>query len=100
VAEGVGGAVKIAKYIEEKTEITTRATILGYIQRGGSPTVTDRVMASRMGAMAINLLLEGKKNRIIAVRDGKLTDLEINEALNMEKTIDGDLIDLSRILAL
>jgi len=100
VAEGVGGAVEIAKYIEEKTEITTRATILGYIQRGGSPTVTDRVMASRMGAMAINLLLEGKKNRIIAVRDGKLTDLEINEALNMEKTIDGDLIDLSRILAL
>ena len=100
VAEGVGGAVEIADYIENKTEITSRATILGYIQRGGSPTVTDRVMASRMGASAVNILLEGKKNRIIAVKDGKLTDFDITEALNMKKTIDNDLIDLSRILAL
>jgi len=100
VAEGVGGAVEIAKYIEEKTQITTRATILGYIQRGGSPTVTDRVMASRMGAMAINILLEGKKNRIIAVKNGRLVDFDIFDALKMEKTIDQELVDLSRILAL
>ncbi len=100
VAEGVGGAVEIAQYIEDKTGIITRATILGYIQRGGSPTVTDRVTASRMGASAINILLEGKMNRIIAVRDGKITDIDINEALSMKKTIDNDLVNLSKILAL
>ena len=100
VAEGVGGAVEIAQYIEDKTGIITRATILGYIQRGGSPTVTDRVTASRMGASAINILLEGKMNRIIAVRDGKITDIDINEALSMKKIIDNDLVNLSKILAL
>ena len=100
VAEGVGGAVEIAQYIEDKTGIITRATILGYIQRGGSPTVTDRVTASRMGASAINILLEGKRNRIIAVRDGKITDIDINEALSMKKIIDNDLVNLSKILAL
>jgi len=100
VAEGVGGAVEIAKYIEEKTEITTRATILGYIQRGGSPTIADRVMGSRFGACAVQCLMEGKKNRIIAFRDNKIVDIDIIEALNMKKTIDNELIDLSKILAL
>ena len=100
VAEGVGGAVEIAKYIEEKTEITTRATILGYIQRGGSPTIVDRVMASRFGACAVQCLIEGKKNRVIALRDNKIVDIDIIEALNMKKTIDNELITLSKILAL
>ena len=100
VAEGVGGAVEIAKYIEEKTEITTRATILGYIQRGGSPTINDRVMASRMGAFAVDILLNGKQNRIVAIQNGKLVDIDIEEALNMKKTIDEDLVNLSKILAL
>ncbi|NLX63585.1 MAG: 6-phosphofructokinase [Clostridiaceae bacterium] len=100
VAEGVGGAVEIAKYIEEKTEITTRATILGYIQRGGSPTITDRVMGSRFGARAVQCLVEGKKNRVIALRDNKIVDIDITEALNMTKTIDNELIALSKILAL
>ena len=100
VAEGVGGAVEIAEYIEAKTEITTRATILGYIQRGGTPTLTDRVIGSRFGAMAIQCLIEGKKNRIIAIKDNKLVDIDIIEALNMKKTIDNELITLSKILAL
>jgi 6-phosphofructokinase 1 len=100
VAEGVGGAVEIAKYIEEKTDITTRATILGHIQRGGTPTVTDRVMGSRMGAYAIKILLEGYKNRIIAVKNGNLVDIDIEKALSMKKTIDESLIELSRILAI
>lgn len=100
VAEGVGGAVDIAKYIEEKTDIVTRATILGYIQRGGSPTLTDRVMGSRMGSYAVKCLVEGKQNRIVAIRDGKLVDVDLIEALNMTKTIDKELIELSRILAL
>lgn len=100
VAEGVGGAVEIAKYIEEKTEIITRATILGYIQRGGSPTIQDRVMGSRMGAYAVEMLLEGKQNRIVAVQNGKLVDFDIDEALGMKKEMDDDLVKLSKILAL
>lgn len=100
VAEGVGGAVEIAKYIEEKTDIITRATILGHIQRGGSPTLQDRVMGSRMGVFAIEALHAGRYNRIIAVQQGKVVDLDITEALAMTKTMDQELVDISRILAL
>jgi len=100
VAEGVGGAVDIAKYIEEKTDIVTRATILGHIQRGGSPTLLDRVMASRMGSYAVEVLRAGRENRIVAVQGGKIVDIEITEALNMKKSMDQDLVELSRILAL
>ncbi len=100
VAEGVGGAVEIARYIEEKTDIVTRATILGHIQRGGSPTLMDRVMASRMGAYAVETLRAGRDNRIVAVQGGKIVDIEITEALNMTKPMDQDLVELSRILAL
>lgn len=100
VAEGVGGAVEIAKYIEEKTDIITRATILGHIQRGGSPTLHDRVMGSRMGARAVELLKDDVTNRIIAVQNGRIVDIDIEEALSMKKTIDEDLVALSKILAL
>jgi 6-phosphofructokinase 1 len=100
IAEGVGETLEIAKYIEEKTDIITRATILGHIQRGGSPTLTDRLMGSRMGAYAVELLKQGKANRIVAVKNGKLVDFDIDEALNMKKSIDEELIDLSRILGL
>ena len=96
----VGGAVEIAKYIEEKTDIVTRATILGHIQRGGSPTLMDRVMGSRMGAFAVETLRAGRANRIISVQSGKIVDLDITEALNMKKSMDMDLVDLSRILAM
>ena len=99
VAEGVGGAVEIAKYIEEKTDIITRATILGHIQRGGSPTLQDRVMGSRMGVFAVEALHAGRKNRIVAVQNGKVVDLDINEALSMKKEMDQELVDISRILA-
>lgn len=100
VAEGVGGAVEIAKYIEEKTDIITRATILGHIQRGGSPTLMDRVMGSRMGAYAVELLKKDVANRIIAVQEGKIVDIDIGEALNMTKSIDEELVKLCKILAL
>ena len=100
LAEGVGGAVEIAKYIEEKTDIVTRATILGYIQRGGSPSLMDRVMGSRMGAYAVETLRAGRSNRIIAVQGGKVVDLDITEALNMKKGMDMELVELSRILAM
>ena len=100
VAEGIGRVEEIARYIEDKTDIITRETILGHIQRGGSPTMTDRVMASRMGVYAVELLKNGKYNRVVASRGGKITDYDIDEALNMKKTIDEELINIGKILAL
>jgi len=100
VAEGVGGAIEIARAIEEKTGIEARATILGHIQRGGSPTVRDRVMASILGSRAVELIKDGAVNRIVAVKDSKIVDYDIDEALEMKKTIDDKLIELSTILAL
>ncbi|NLY44193.1 MAG: 6-phosphofructokinase [Clostridiaceae bacterium] len=100
LAEGVGGAVEMAKRIQAETGIETRATILGHIQRGGTPTVLDRVIASQMGAKAVELLKDGIGNRIIAMRDNKIVDFDIVEALNMTKKMDPYLMDLARILAL
>lgn len=94
VAEGVGGADDIAKKIEEKTGMEARATILGHVQRGGSPTVMDRVIASQMGAKCVELLLEGKQNRIVCKRNGQITDVDIEEGLNMKKTLDPNLMGL------
>jgi 6-phosphofructokinase 1 len=99
LAEGMGEAVDIAKQIEKETGIETRATILGHLQRGGSPTVKDRVMASRLGARATELLKNNEGSRVVALKDNKVVDYEIEEALNMKKSIDKDLIELSRILA-
>lgn len=100
VAEGAGGAIDVAKKIEEISGIEARATILGHIQRGGSPTVCDRVMASRMGAKATELLKDKIANRIVAVKDSQVVDIEINEALDMKKQIDDKIIELSKILSL
>lgn len=87
-AEGIGHSVSMAKRIEAATGVETRATILGYMQRGGSPTCRDRVYASSMGVKAVEVLLEGKSNRVIAYRNGEIVDLDIDEALEMEKDID------------
>ena len=86
-AEGVGHSQSMAKRIEEATGIETRATILGHMQRGGSPTCKDRVYASMMGAMAVDLLLEGKKSHVVGYRHGDFVDFDINEALAMEKCV-------------
>ncbi len=86
-AEGIGHSSSMAKRIEAATGIETRATILGHMQRGGSPTCKDRVYASTMGAMAVDLLCEGKTNRVVAYRHGDFTDFDIDEALAMEKGI-------------
>lgn len=94
VAEGVGGVIEMAKEIEAATGIESRATILGHVQRGGSPTVRDRVIASQMGAKCVELLLEGKANRIVCMQNGQITDVDINEGLEMKKTIPQDLIEL------
>lgn len=99
VAEGVGGVVEMAKEIEEKTGIESRATILGHIQRGGSPTVRDRVTASQMGAKAVELLIEGKSNRVVCMQKSEIVDIDIEEALNMKKELSSDLIELARKLS-
>ena len=100
VAEGVGGVIEISKEIEAKTGIETRYTILGHIQRGGSPTVYDRVMASRMGAKAVEVLKNGTINKVISLLDNKIEDVDINEAIETKKDIDEELIKLSRVLSL
>ncbi len=86
-AEGIGDSINMAKRIEEATGIETRATILGHMQRGGSPTCKDRVYASTMGALAVDLLCEGKSNRVIGYQGGKYVDFDIDQALSMKKTI-------------
>lgn len=88
VAEGVGGTAEIAKKIEAETGVESRATILGHVQRGGSPTARDRIMASQMGSRAVDLLTQGIGNRVVGIRDNKIVDFDIFEALKMTKTID------------
>ena len=97
-AEGIGESNRLAKRLEAATGIETRATILGYIQRGGRPTAKDRVYASTMGAYAVDLLLGGATNRVIAYKSGQFTDYDINEALAMKKTIDEYQFLVSRML--
>ena len=92
-AEGIGHSTSMAKSIE------TRATILGYLQRGGSPTCKDRFYASIMGAYAADILCAGKSNRVVAYKHGEFVDFDIEEALNMEKTINEYQYDICRKLS-
>lgn len=91
VAEGIGGVEKIAKDIQAETGIESRATILGHVQRGGSPTLRDRVVASKMGHHAVEILESGGSNRVVAMKNGKIVDFDITEALNMKKEFDVEL---------
>ena len=99
IAEGIGGASELAKKIEAATGIESRATILGHVQRGGSPSVRDRVTASRMGCKAVELLLEGKQNRVVCMRGSELVDLDIDEALAQTKEIPKEYIELAKKLS-
>lgn len=87
VAEGVGSAIELGERIHEATGIDPRVTVLGHVQRGGSPTARDRVTASRMGYLAVQVLAEGKTNRIICSRDGAITDIDMEEGLAMKKDL-------------
>ena len=100
VAEGVGSGVDFAKDIESKTGYETRVTVLGHVQRGGSPTARDRVLASRLGARAVELLLEGKGGKAVGVERNQLVDYDIIEALKMRHTIDRKMYDLSSELSI
>ena len=100
VAEGIGGVDEMAKKIQEVTGIESRATILGHVQRGGSPTVRDRVAGSQMGYKAVELLKEGIGNRVVAMQKDAIVDFDIFEALNMKKTIDLNLYKLAHEISI
>ncbi len=91
VAEGVGHVGEIAEKIEEATGVESRATVLGHVQRGGSPSARDRILASQMGHYAVQLLQQGKSNRIVAIQNNHVCDFDITEALEMKKPFDMDM---------
>ena len=99
LAEGVGSAVPMAEEIEKRTGIETTATVLGHIQRGGSPTVQDRVNASAMGFKAVELLIAGKTNRLVVMQNGKVTDVDIDEGLQAKKEISPEMVKLCKVLS-
>lgn len=95
VSEGVGNSGEIAKQIEMKTGVESRATILGHVQRGGSPTIRDRVAASELGYYAVQLLAEGKGNRVVGIQNNQIVDYDIQEALSMKKPFEEELYRIS-----
>ena len=100
VSEGVIDANELANQIQAATGVDSRATVLGHIQRGGSPTVRDRVNASLMGYHAIDLLDKGIYNRVVAVSGDKIVDYDVNVALSMHKTIDRDMIEIANTISI
>ena len=100
VAEGVGGTENIARHIQELTGIDTRATILGHVQRGGSPTVRDRVLATQMGYHAVELLEKGIGNRVVGIKEDKVVDFDIDEALEMHKPFEEELFKIADVVSI
>ena len=100
VAEGVGGVEEMAKRIEAETGVETRATVLGHVQRGGHPTVRDRVAGSLMGYKAVELLKKGIGNRVVAMQKSVIVDYDIFEALNMTKSLDLDLYKIAHEISI
>ena len=98
-AEGIGHSTSMARRIEAATGVETRATILGYMQRGGSPTCKDRFYASIMGAYAADIICEGKTNRVVGYQHGEFTDFDIDEALAMQKDIPEYQYQVSKLLS-
>ena len=94
VAEGAGSAADIAKKIKEAIDLDPRVTVLGHIQRGGTPTGRDRVNATKMGFLAVELLMEGKTNRIVCTNEGSYRDIDIEEGLSMQKGIQNMEVDV------
>lgn len=100
VAEGAGKALKIAEEIQEKTGLDTRGTVLGHVQRGGSPSMRDRVVAAQMGVHAIELLQAGYYNRVVALKNDVIVDYEIEEALNMKKELDPIMLGVAKVVSI
>ena len=100
LAEGVGNAQDLGKQIIEKTGADLRVTILGHVQRGGSPSAFDRILASRMGVRAVELLLDGESARVIGIKDNKIIDMEINEALSKTRDFDKATYEMVKMLSI
>ncbi len=100
VAEGIGGVDEMAKAVEEKTGVETRATVLGHVQRGGNPTVRDRVIATKLGYEAVQLLNKGIGNRVVVWKKEGVVDYDIFEALNMKKELDINLLDIANAISI
>ncbi len=98
--EGMNSAIEMASKIEALTGIETRATILGHLQRGGSPTIRDRQMASLMGLQAVHCINEGRYDRLVCMQNGKITDVDIHEGLAMKKGIDRDEVMNALLIAM
>ncbi|MCT1904148.1 6-phosphofructokinase [Oceanobacillus sojae] len=100
LAEGVGSGFDVGKQIEEATDLETRVTVLGHIQRGGSPTGQDRVLASRLGAAAVELLLNNKGGRMVGIQNNQIVDNDINDILKLKHHINNDMFQLSKELSI
>ena len=100
VAEGIGGVEELARKIEKECGVESRAVILGHVQRGGSPTVRDRVAASQMGYKAVQLLMEGIGNRVVVQKDDHIIDYDIYEALSMERTVNEELYKIAHEISI
>ncbi|GGP14556.1 6-phosphofructokinase [Oceanobacillus neutriphilus] len=100
LAEGVGSGFDVGKQIEEATDLETRVTVLGHIQRGGSPTGQDRVLASRLGAAAVELLLNNKGGRMVGIRNNQIVNNDINDILKMKHHINNEMFQLSKELSI
>ncbi|WP_077621200.1 6-phosphofructokinase [Sediminibacillus massiliensis] len=100
LAEGVGSGLDFGQKIQDATSLETRVTVLGHTQRGGSPTASDRVLASRLGAKAVDLLLEGKAGRVVGMQNNKLVDHDILEILDEKHEVDFDMYKLSKELSI
>jgi 6-phosphofructokinase 1 len=100
VAEGAGSSIEVGKIIEEKTGLDTRVTILGHIQRGGSPTAFDRILASRMGAKAVDALIAGLSNKMVGIRNDIITCNSIEEGLKRKRDLNKELYELANILSI
>ena len=100
MAEGIGNAYQVAKEIEDKTGAETRVTILGHIQRGGTPTSFDRIMASKMGNMAVELLLSNQFGKAIGIKCNQIINVDLDEALNSEKVFDKQMYEITKILSI
>ena len=100
VSEKIGGVSNLAKIIEEKTGVESRASVLGHVQRGGSPSLRDRLVASEMGNYAVHLLMKGIGNRVVAMQKEEVMDFDIYEALNMKNTINLDLYRIAHEISI
>ncbi|MDU2112457.1 MAG: 6-phosphofructokinase, partial [Clostridiales bacterium] len=100
LAEGADSAGNLKQKIEDASGLELRVTILGHVQRGGSPTVFDRILASKMGVRAVELLLDGISNRVVGIKDNDIVDLGILDALSKEKKFDRDVYEMAKILSI